>query len=309
MSREIPVGPPDDRAAREGLAHRFRPAAILDVEGADRVAFLHGQLTQDVRGMAVGQTRATAGLTPKGKLLFVARLQMLPDRLRLLLPAASRASVLAHLQKYAAFQKVSITDSSDALLRIGLYGPGAARLEPPVSDALLLPADGEFSRELVLPTAARGVVQEWLDRQGSVAVSEETAQVLRVEAGRPRFGTDADESNLADEVGLEAAISTTKGCYVGQEIVARMRTYGRVNRRLVGLRFPQGAVPAGEILKRPEEAEAGKVEMGRVTSSVPSPKFGPIGLGFAFRDVAAGDRLISVREPARSAIVVDLPFA
>ncbi len=147
-----------------------------------------------------------------------------------------------------------------------------------------------------------------LDRAGSVAVSETTAEILRVEAGRPRFGSDADESNLADEVGLDASISTTKGCYVGQEIVARMRTYGRVNRRLVGFRFPEGPIPPGSLLKRPEEPEAGKVEQGRVTSAVLSPAFGPIGLGYAFREVAIGGRLVAAAQPSLTAVVTPLPF-
>jgi tRNA-modifying protein YgfZ len=145
-------------------------------------------------------------------------------------------------------------------------------------------------------------------RARSVAISETTAEILRVEGGRPRFGFDADGSNLADEVGLDASISMTKGCYVGQEIVARMRTYGRVNRRLVGFRFPEGPLAPGSLLKRPEEPEAGKVEQGRVTSAVVSPAFGPIGLGYAFRDVSLGERLVSAAQPSLAALVVALPF-
>jgi folate-binding protein YgfZ len=86
-----------------------------------------------------------------------------------------------------------------------------------------------------------------LERAGATEVSSATAEVLRVEAGRPRFGRDADSNNLIDELGLDSAVSTTKGCYVGQEIVARMRTYGRVNRRLVGFRFSGGAVEPGTL--------------------------------------------------------------
>ncbi len=91
--------------------------------------------------------------------------------------------------------------------------------------------------------------------------------------------------------------------------MARMRTYGRVNRRLVGFRFPEGPIAPGSLLKRPEEPQAGKVEQGRVTSAVISPAFGPIGLGYAFRDVAAGERLVSAGEPSFAALIVPLPFA
>jgi folate-binding protein YgfZ len=148
-----------------------------------------------------------------------------------------------------------------------------------------------------------------LEGAGAARVTEATAEVLRIEAGRPRFGSDVDNSHFPDEVGLDAAISTTKGCYVGQEIVARTRTYGRVNRRLVGFRFPDGPVESGSLLKRPEEPEPGKVEQGRVTSAVLSPVFGAIGLGYAFRDVPAGARLVSAHGAPRAAIVSDLPFS
>jgi folate-binding protein YgfZ len=279
----------------------------VDVEGSDRVSFLQGQLTQDVKAMRPGETRAAAGLTPKGKLLFIARLHALPDRLRLLLPRASGETVLAHLRKYAVFQKVAVSDSSDAFLRVGLYGAEPAGELP--RDATLLPGEGELAAEILLPVAGREEINAWLRARGSRSLSDEEAEVRRVEAGRPRFGQDANESNLPDEVGLDEAISTTKGCYVGQEIVARMRTYGRANRRLVGFRFPQGAIPAGELLKLPEEAEAGKIEQGRVTSSVLSSRFGAIGLGYAFREVPPGGRLVLAADPSRSAVVAELPFA
>ncbi len=260
--------------------------------------------------VASGHALPVAGLTPKGKLIFIGRLVALPGRMRLLLPAISRGRVLEHLKKYAAFQKVAVTDRSDDILRIGVCGPAGASLSrPPARDALLLPGESEFSAEILAPAGDRDRIEEWLGAAGSIAISEETAEILRVEAGRPRFGQDADETHLADEVGLEAAISTTKGCYVGQEIVARMRTYGRVNKRLVGFRFPDGSLPAGALLKLPEETEPGKIEQGRVTSTVFSPDFGPIGLGYAFRDVPVGGRLVWAEDPLRAAVVAELPLA
>src|SRR6266536_2025974 len=103
----------DYRAARESLAHRLRPSAVLDVGGPDGVAFLQGQLTQDVRSLAVGETRPTAALSPKGKLLFLARLVGLPGGARLLLPRTERESALAHLKRFVIFQKVEIADRSE----------------------------------------------------------------------------------------------------------------------------------------------------------------------------------------------------
>jgi tRNA-modifying protein YgfZ len=292
-------------AARESLAHRERPSAVVDVAGDDRVAFLQGQLTQEMRGLAPGETREVAGLTPKGKLLFVGRAVGSADRIRLVLPAALRTPVFEHLRKYVLGSRVTIEDRSEELFRISLYGPGAARLNLP-ADVLLLPAEGEFSAELSAPIAMRGEVERLLEEADSEAVFGETAEILRVEAGRPQFGTDMDSTNLPDEVGLADAISTTKGCYVGQEVVARLRTYGRVNRRLVRFRFRERPIDPGTPLRRPDEEKPGKVEAGRVTSSAVSPQSGAIGLGFAFRDVLDGDRLVSTVRADDTAIVSDL---
>jgi folate-binding protein YgfZ len=292
-------------SARESLAHRLRPSAVVDVAGDDRVAFLQGQLTQEMRDLAPGETRDAAGLTPKGKLLFVARAVGSADRIRLLLPAVLRTPVFEHLSKYVLASRVTIEDRSDEFFRTSLYGPGATRLRVP-ADVLLLPAEGEFSAELSAPVALRAAVERLLEEAGSEEVPADTAEILRVEAGRPRFGTDMDATNLPDEVGLARAISTTKGCYVGQEVVARLRTYGRVNRRLVRFRFGQRPIDPGTPLRRPDEEKPGKVDAGRVTSSVVSPQSGAIGLGYAFRDVADGDRLVSTVRADDTAIVSDL---
>jgi len=299
---------PDDRAARESLAYRALPCGVLEVAGADRVAFLQGQLTQDVKAMSSGEVRPAAGLTPKGRILFLARVLALPDSLRLLVSFDAREGILAHLKKYVIFQKVAIADRSSGFTLVGLYGPRASGIAPPAG-ANPLPKEGEFAAEALVPSESLEDFERLLAGAGAAKVTESTAEVLRVEAGRPRFGSDVDDSHFPDEVGLDAALSTTKGCYVGQEIVARTRTYGRVNRRLVGFRFPDGPVAAGTLLKRPEEPEPCKIEQGRVTSAVVSPVFGAIGLGYAFRDVPAGERLVSADGAPRAAIVSGLPFA
>ncbi len=306
MPRSSPSSPPaalpeDYLAARQRLGHRPR-AGVVAVEGADRETFLQGQLTQDVRGLAPGQSRPAAGLTPKGKLLYFGTLAAEPDRLLLLLPADAVAGAVAHLGKYAVFQKVTVRDASAAYVRIALYGPGAVDAPRPAG-ATRLPPEWELAGELLGPAALESEILRALENAGSTAVGRESAEALRVEAGRPQLGKDADATHLADEVGLRAAISTTKGCYVGQEIVARTRTYGRVNRRLVGFRFPEGPVAEGTVFPDPGHPQ---LELARVTSSVASPRLGPIGLGYAFRDVLAGAALPSA---GPTALVVELPFA
>ena len=237
----------------------------------------------------------------------MARVLGLPDRLRLLVPAPLAASVAAHLSKYAVFQKVAVADLSGRWLRVGLCGGGPPTDLPP--GTLDLPGEGEFEVELLAPESERRALLARLERSGSSALSDAEAEVLRIRAGRPRFGQDMDESNLPDEVGLEPAISRTKGCYVGQEVVARLATYGRVNRRLVGFRFPLGPIPAGTTLSHPDSGADPKIAWGRVTSSAVASEIGPIGLGFAFRDVPVGGRLLAEEPPRREALVCELPLA
>jgi tRNA-modifying protein YgfZ len=288
------------------LLYRVRPAAVVDVAGPDREAFLQGQVTQDVRLAAAGGTAApaAAGLSPKGKLIFVAKLTSAGDRLRLVLPSGLKDTVLAHLKKYAVFQKVSLEDRTEEFARIGIRGEAPAPLEGEIP----MGPDGEFDDDRLVPAASRGEFVRALEARGGRLLPPDEAEVLRVEAGRPRFGQDFDGSNLPDEVGLDDAISTSKGCYVGQEIVARMRTYGRVNRRIVGFRFPDGGIPAGSRLERPA-SPPGRTEPGRVTTSVVSDRFGAIGLGWAFHDVPIGAELVSEEAPPRRALVAKLPFA
>jgi folate-binding protein YgfZ len=298
-----PTAPRDYAAALAGLAHRHRPAGVVAVSGADRSSFLQGQLTQDVRGLETGQARRAAGLTPKGKLLYSGWLVAEPERLLLVLPSVSVEGALAHLSRYAVFQKVSVADTTPGYALLGLYGPESAGLALP-EGAVRLAAEGEMSSSALAPAALRGAVESSLSRAGSNALSDGSAHILRVEAGRARFGTDADETNLPDEVGFQAAIAPNKGCYVGQEIVARLRTYGNVSRRLVGFRFEGDPMPPGTAFPDPEKPGR---ELGRVTSSALSPRFGAIGLGLAARDVAEGAALGAAG--GASALVAPLPFA
>jgi len=297
-----PEPPPDDFAARSRLAHRFRRAAVVGVSGPDREAFLQGQVTQDVRGLRPGDARPAAGLTPKGKILYAGWLVAEPERYLLVLPGQEAASILAHLSRYAAFQKASVHDLTAACVLLGLYGPGTASFDAP-SDTRRLPAEREIAASLLAPADRRDGLETALRAAGSVAISDATAEALRVEAGRPRLGTDADESNLLDEVGLGDAVSSTKGCYVGQEVVARLRTYGRVSRRLVGFRFPDGGVSTGARFIDPAKPAH---ELARVTSVAISPRFGSIGLGMASRDVPDGHVFAA---DGGAAVVTPLPFS
>ena len=156
-SLPAPDAPADYTAALSGLGHRFREAGVLAVEGPDREAFLQGQLTQDARGLAPGQSRPMAGLSPKGKLLYFGRLVAQADRLLLVVPRSAVATVAEHLRKYAVFQKVSVTDRSEEFLLLGFFSSAVGGLRASEA-AIALPADGEFAAGLLAPAADRGAL-------------------------------------------------------------------------------------------------------------------------------------------------------
>ena len=293
----------EDEAARRA-AHRLVAPGVVAVEGPDREAFLQGQLTQDVRGLAPGTSRLAAGLTPKGKVLFFATLLAEPERLQLVLSLPAVSSVVAHLSRYAAFQKATVRDESSGYVLAELYGAHAGSVPVP-EGGTRLPPWGELAGAILAPDSARGTLEAALAAAGAVPISEATAEALRIEAGRPRLGADATDAHLPDEVGLEAAISRTKGCYVGQEIVARRKTYGKPTRRLVGFRFEDGLLAAGTPLAGPDRLDR---ELSRVTSAAMSARFGPIGLGVASFEAADGATLVCPAEPDRRAVVTGLPF-
>jgi folate-binding protein YgfZ len=134
---------------------------------------------------------------------------------------------------------------------------------------------------------------------GVPEVPQAAAEVLRVESGRPRYGLDLDDATIPEEAGLnERAVSFTKGCYVGQETVARLHYRGKPNRHLRGLRL-SAAVATGTPLV------LGEREVGRLGSSVISPRHGPIGLAIVRREAAVGDQLAAGEA---TAVVTELPF-
>jgi folate-binding protein YgfZ len=165
--------------------------------------------------------------------------------------------------------------------------------------------------EALLDSAAVDTARDALERAGASSVSEAAAEILRVERGRPRYGIDLDESTIPQEAGLnERAVSFTKGCYVGQETVARLYYKGKPNRHLRGLRLSEPVEPGAELLadrRSRRSTIGGERDVGRLTSSVVSPTFGPIGLALVRREAEPG-MTVAVGEHGASAVVSELPF-
>ena len=155
--------------------------------------------------------------------------------------------------------------------------------------------------DLICDGADRESLIQTLCGRGAEAVSVQAAEIVRVEHGRPRYGVDMDDGTIPQEAGLnERAVSFTKGCYVGQETVARLYYKGKPNRLLRGLRLSEPAQPGMEL-------RLGEKTVGRLSSVVVSPTFGPIGLGLVRREAQVGASL-SVGDGDGKATVVELPF-
>jgi tRNA-modifying protein YgfZ len=273
----------------------------LDVTGPDAAEYLQGQVTNDVLALAPGQACYAALLDPKAHIeadmrIFCAA----PAELWLDTEPHALDAVLAHLRMYKIGRQVEIADRTVERAILSLLGPVAVEIVARAAGSAAIVAT-EAGVDLFATADAVPALRSALLDAGARPVGEEAADVLRVELGIPRHGVDMGPENLPGEAGIvERAVSFTKGCYIGQEPVARMYHRGRPNRRLRGLRLA-AAAPAGD----PVMAQ-GK-EVGRLTSSLTSPRLGPIGLAILRREVDQGDEVL-VGERGTAATVVELPF-
>ena len=282
-----------------GVLFARSEAGVLDVAGRDREAFLQGLCTNDVGKLAGGALWAAA-LTPTGTVRFQFRAAVREDRVRLLLEGRRLAAAAEHFRKYAVFRDVRIEEFPGGWERFDAYEGSF----PASAAGDRWPAFFEIRETRLVPPDRAASFETDLVGRGALRIPEEDREARRIEAGRPSDGVDVDETRTPDEAGLSGAISTTKGCYVGQEVVARMRTYGRAPRRLVRFLFAGGAPvpPTGTRLL----AVGTHREAGRITSAASSPRRGTIALGYAARDVADGELLEVSGDPERTARVEDL---
>jgi tRNA-modifying protein YgfZ len=312
----------------------------LALAGPDAVEFLNGQVTNELAGLRPGEGCYAAFLTHKGKMLGDLRVLALgeqdagaPSRLLLDTERVALQALFDMINRFKVghdleLRKRTLESSlfsllgpeTDALIAraagdeparaAGIPGPAAAlahvehahraasiggrvvRLirtaEPAGIDVLCDADDGEVVRGALL-------------RAGALQVSEAAGEIVRVEHGRPRYGVDLDDSVIPQEAGLNGrAVSFTKGCYVGQETVARLYYKGKPNRHLRGLR-------ASGLLAPGEELRLDGRTVGRVGSSVLSPQLGPIALALVRREAEPG-ALVSVGERGATAEISELPF-
>jgi folate-binding protein YgfZ len=271
------VGPPEVRA-------------LVRAHGADARAYLHRMSTQDLARLAPGETALTAFLDAKGHLLADAQVLAREGDVLLELDPAASPGVLAQLERFVIADDVTFEDLSAGLRVVPVVGPEAAARSAAV--ALEGVAGRIDSRrrglpavELVVAAGEAEGVRRALVAAGAAALGEAELEALRILGGRPRWGAELDSSRLPMEAGLtREAISFTKGCYVGQEVVVRATARGRLQTGLVVLELPADAAPGTKL------AAAG-AEVGWVTSVADTPE-GRVGLGYLRRaHWRAGERL------------------
>jgi folate-binding protein YgfZ len=270
------------------------------VRGGEAVDFLQGQVSNDVEALAPGTGCYATILTPKGKLRTDLRILRGEDWQWLDTEAIGHAVVRHTLETYSLGRDVRFEDVTQSRAVLSLIGPAARdRLDvapPPEEHSFVEGAHGLY----VTTDLGVDVIAEPGVELGVEPVSEEAAECLRIESGRPRLGLDMGSETMPQEVGInDRAVSFTKGCYVGQETVARLHYRGKPNRHLRGLRLAEPAERGAEIL-------LGDKVVGRIGSACVSPRFGPIALALVRREAGPGD---TVLVHGAEAEVVELPFA
>lgn len=320
------------RAARDGAAFLDRSArGRLLVSGNDRATYLHGLMTNDIAGLKDGEGCYTAYLTPQGRMIADLFVYELGDGILLTMDRSVKDTVLAKLEQFIFAEDVKLDDVTDAFAEVAVVGPEASRVLASVlkgagADALSKLAEhgnlrGQFNGHPAIVTRVSDmgeagyevyVGREQVDSlllglsaAGGTPLDVETAESIRIEAGVPAFRLDMDEETIPLEAGIESrAISFSKGCYVGQEVIIRVlhRGHGRVARKLVGLTLTGAQAPSSGAVVR-----AADREVGHVTSGAISPALGrPIALAYVHRDFLEPGTELTV--DGVNAVVTAQPF-
>ncbi len=313
-----------DRSERGKLALSGPPGG----HAAGAVEFLNGQVTNELAGLKPGEGCYATFLTHKGKMLGDLRILAAgeapegePNELLLDTERSALQALFDMIRRFKVGYDVELHKRTLESSLLSLIGPNtdeivakAFSLQPSElpqreHDHLLASIDQtrvrlirtDLGLDALVDSSAVEKARNALTKAGAADTSEAAAEIVRVEHGRPRYGIDLDESTIPQEAGLnERAVSFTKGCYVGQETVARLHYRGKPNRHLRGLRLSTPVDSGTELW-------LGERSLGRLGSSVLSPTFGPIGLALVRREAEPGTT-ITVGEHGTSALVGDLPF-
>jgi folate-binding protein YgfZ len=287
----------------------------LALTGTGAKEFLEGQVTNTVEALSSGQGVYAAFLSPKGKMLGDLRVLDLGDELFLDTERSVLQELFNMIRRYRIGYDMDLHKRTVERGLLSLIGPEARAVagagDLPRAEHANAPGEVDGTRvrlvatdagvDLICDAADTDALAAELRGRGAEDVDEAAAEVLRVEAGRPRYGVDLDDTVIPQEAGLnERAVSFTKGCYVGQETVARLHYRGKPNRHLRGLR-PSAPAHHGDELRLGERV------VGKVGTAVVSPRHGPVALALVRREAQPG-ATVAVGSGDTTADVVELPF-
>ena len=265
-------------ALRQGAAWLdLRARGRILVRGRDRVRLLHNLTSNDVKKMLPGQGCYAFLLSPQGRIQADLHLLCLKDHFLIDTEPELREKVRQHILRYIVADQVELEDVTAGTAAIGVEGPAAEALALPPGEYSKAPftVTGQPGYRIYCAADQAAAIIGQLESAGAKPATGDEARLVRIENGKPRYGEDIGETSLPQETGQMHAVSFTKGCYLGQEIVERIRTRGHVNRTLTRLEI-DGTAPVAPGTKL--TVEGGEAE---ITSSVYSPHFGKvIALGY-----------------------------
>lgn len=272
--------------------------AKLRVTGPDRIRFLNGQLTNDIANLKPGISVYACALSAKGKLsgdLFVTPLK---DALLLDYEPALRDSIPARLEKYLIADEVELEDVTEQFALFHLSGVGLPEAIPPEGTVTISNRFAIDGQDLLLPATLKNVAPKLVN---DTPVTDSKLEEFRIEQGIPCWGTELSEDVIPNEAGLdERAVSYTKGCYLGQEIISRIKSLGHVNRHLRGLRLTSGS----DLQPRDKLAPEDGKQIGTVTSACKSDRLGGwIGLAYLRRGFDQPGTIYPVSRSTTSSLI------
>jgi aminomethyltransferase len=286
------------QALREGAAWLdLSSRGRIKATGDDRVRLLHAMCSNHIEALKPGQSCYAFFLNPQGRILADAVILALPDALWIGTEPETRHSLYAHLDKYIIADDVTLEDTTDATVQLGVEGPSSPLIRSNVAETLVVPfsTTGQPGFSIVAPAAMRDTLIRDLEAAGAVPASAEEARIVRLELGHPRYGEDISDRWLPHETQVLSALHFNKGCYIGQEIVERIRSRGGVHRFLTPFEI-EGEIPPPPGAKVLLEEK----EVGEITSAAFSPAQGiVVALGYLrLEEIPQGAALSVAGRPA-----------
>ncbi len=301
----------DYEAVRDGGAGLIDLSAArgrIRVSGSEATMFLNGLITNDMKSLAANRWMPAVFPTVQGRLIGAVRVIRGSEPSFLIdTEAASHEAVLKTISRFTMAGDFKVSDVTAETALLTVQGQGAGEIidkvletrsseipEKGVSEVQAVTIirathTGEDGFDALVDASRKAELLQAFETAGAQPVSDETLETLRVEARIARFGQDIDETNVVPETNLDDAVSYTKGCYVGQEIIVRIKHRGHPAKKLTGLRFETDAqIESGAVIKSTENQD-----IGHVTSAVISPRLGSIGLGYVrYEFLTEGTRVV-----------------